>query len=545
VKQITYALRLIVLRLLPLCIATGGSSAVAQLHLFWLNFKTYSQSLFGWIARTATVANLVALTWIGVSVVISVLIVREVTRDVVTIEAISVPKTLAESGYTPEVASHRLRDALNQYASFNKPSYFDNIGGLNISASDELPDFVVPTIGLSLNAIVSSIQSVLHYSRGHMISGEITVRDKFALRVRVDGRQVYSSGFESDSPDDLLGKAAPAVMEMIQPIVAAMAVYRDHREQGLLKADDIIAHTDRSDANVEAAFILKGNHALVTGNNAEAEKLLREVIRSHWSDPEAHNLLGIALQRQSRLDEALVQFHRFAEMSPKSPVPYNNIGYNLVLAAKPGDKLDAAIAQYRRAIELDPRYLLARNNLGLALAREGHTDEAIAEYRNAVRIDPKYLYPHWNLAFALRGQRKFDDALAEFHAAIDCTRDNLKLAILHVSVADMLKEKAGAAGRLDDAIAEYRHAIEIDPTYTWAHNNLGMIWRDQDKLDDAIAEFRSALQADAKNAAAKANLDHVLRLKEAAAPKEADAAKEAPNEAEAAREAPKEASAKE
>jgi hypothetical protein len=53
------------------------------------------------------------------------------------------------------------------------------------------------------------------------------------------------------------------------------------------------------------------------------------------------------------------------------------------------------------------------------------------------------------------------------------------------------------------------------------------------------------LQADAKNTVAKANLDHVLRLKEAAAPKEADAAKETPKEADATREAPKEASAKE
>jgi len=520
---------------------------VAQLHLFWLNFKTYSQSVFGWIARTATVANLVALTWIGLSVVICVLIVREVTRDVVTIEAISVPKTLADSGYTPEVASHRLRDAINHYASFNKPNYFGDIGGLNISASDELPDFVVPTIGLSLNAIVSSIQSVLHYSRGHVISGEMIFHDKFALRVRVDGRQVYTSGFDSDSPDDLLAKAAPAVIEIIQPVVAAMALYRDHQDQGLLKADDIIAHTDQSDGNVQGAFILKGNHSLATGNYADAEKMFRKAVSLHWSDPSAHNLLGIALQRQSKLDEAMVQFQRFAEMSPRSPVPYNNIGYNLVLATKPGAKLNAAIEQYRHAIELDPRYLIARNNLGLALSREGNIKDAISEYRAAIQVDPKYLFAHWNLAHVLREQHKLDDALTEYRTAIDCTKDKRQLAILHVSVGDTLKDQAGAGGTLDDTIAEYQQAAKIDPAYSWAHNNLGEVWRNHGKIDDAIAEFHLAIEADSKNATAKTNLAQAEKIKDAAAAKEAEASREleAPKQADTPKEAaaPKEADA--
>jgi len=87
---------------------------VAQVLSFWLEFKAYFQSAFGWIAKNATVSNLLALTWIGLSVVICVLIVREVTRDVVTIEPISVPKELSDRGYTPEVAGHRLRDLASE-----------------------------------------------------------------------------------------------------------------------------------------------------------------------------------------------------------------------------------------------------------------------------------------------------------------------------------------------------------------------------------------------------------------------------------------------
>jgi tetratricopeptide (TPR) repeat protein len=515
---------------------------VAQVLRFWLEFKAYLQSAFGWIARTATIANLVALTWVGLSLVISVLIVREVTRNVVTIEPISVPKTLADSGYTSEVASHRLRDALNQYANANRASQL--LEALNISASDELPDFVVPQIGLSLNAIVSSIRSVLHYSSGQTITGEIIFHDKYALRIRVDGRQVFGGGFDADNPDELLTKAAPAVTSNIQPYINAIALYRDHPEQGILKADDIIARREPSDINVQWAYVLKGNYFFDRNNYVEAEKMFRTAVGLNWSNPAPHNELGRALERQRRYDEAIAQYRRIIAMDPKSAVAYNNMGYAMFARSKPDQKHADAIEQYHRAIALEPRYMLARNNLGLALSSQGDVDDAVAEYRQAIQVDPKYLYAHWNLAAILRKRSNFELALAEYRAAIDCTKLTRDVAILHVSVGDTLKQQAGAGGTLDEAIAEYRRASEIDPAYSWAHNNLGMIWREQGKIADAIAEFHLALEADSKNATAKENLEQAEKIKDTAA-KQADAPREleASRQSEATRQADKQADA--
>jgi hypothetical protein len=50
-----------------------------------------------------------------------------------------------------------------------------------------------------------------------------------------------------------------------------------------------------------------------------------------------------------------------------------------------------------------------------------------------------------------------------------------------------------------------------------------LVWRDEGKLDDAIAELRSATELDPKNAAAMENLEQSLKMKDAAAPKEASA----------------------
>ena len=51
-------------------------------------------------------------------------------------------------------------------------------------------------------------------------------------------------------------------------------------------------------------------------------------------------------------------------------------------------------------------------------------------------------------------------------------------------------------GKLDDAIAEYREAIRLNPNDAGAHNNLASAFQDQDKLDDAIVEYREAIRID-------------------------------------------------
>ena len=47
---------------------------------------------------------------------------------------------------------------------------------------------------------------------------------------------------------------------------------------------------------------------------------------------------------------------------------------------------------------------------------------------------------------------------------------------------------------MDEAIACYRRALEVKPDHVEAHNNLGIVLKDQGKLDEAIACFRRALE---------------------------------------------------
>jgi tetratricopeptide (TPR) repeat protein len=414
----------------------------------WLKLKTYFQAAAGWVARSATLGNVIALSWVIIFIVIGVLVVEELARDVVTIEPISVPKSL---------------DAVKHYASANKVASL--MEAMDIAPSDELPDFVVPKIDLSLNALVSSIRSVLHYRTGHRISGELILHDKLALRLRVDGQQVYSSGFDSENPDDLLANAAPAVTGKMQSHIGALALYPEHPAEAVERADDIIADPRESDVSLQWAYFVKGRYAYDHGNYAEAETMQQKAISLNWSNATPHNGLGLVLRRQNRYDEAITQFRRAIGINPRWAVAYNNLGLVLGEKALPNGSQDDAIAQLNRSIELDRRYALPHYNLGRSFARQNKLDDAIKEFHHALALDPKYVPAYIELAGALYHQHKTDDAIAELHRAIEL---DPKSASAHDDLGLVLSSQ----GKTDDAVAEYRRAIEISPNYKNAHEHL-------------------------------------------------------------------------
>jgi tetratricopeptide (TPR) repeat protein len=68
----------------------------------------------------------------------------------------------------------------------------------------------------------------------------------------------------------------------------------------------------------------------------------------------------------------------------------------------------------------------------------------------------------------------------------------LDLAKLHTNRGVELKRK----GDLDGAIADYDHAIRLNPADHFAFNNRGNTWRDKGDLDRAIGDYTEALRLD-------------------------------------------------
>ena len=65
-------------------------------------------------------------------------------------------------------------------------------------------------------------------------------------------------------------------------------------------------------------------------------------------------------------------------------------------------------------------------------------------------------------------------------------------------------------GKLDEAIACFRQAIELDPKSAGTHNNLGILLAGEGKVDEAVACFRRAIELDPKSAGTHNNLGILL-----------------------------------
>ena len=238
------------------------------------------------------------------------------------------------------------------------------------------------------------------------------------------------------------------------------------------------------------------------------------------------------MHKQKKLDEAIACYRKAIELDPK------NSGLPHTTSASPcasQKKLDEAIACYQKAIELDPKYAEAHTNLGNVLrvtraswtrpspatARpsnstrrtprptttwaslwqsKGKVDEAIACYRKAIELDPKHRrgpqQPGQRPARARAGWTRPSPATARPSNSTRSTPRPTTTWALPCS----------DKGQLDEAIACYRKAIELDPKYAKAHSNLGDALTAKGQVDEAIACFRKAIELDPKSASAHNNL---------------------------------------
>ncbi len=111
---------------------------------------------------------------------------------------------------------------------------------------------------------------------------------------------------------------------------------------------------------------------------------------------------------------------------------------------------------------------------------------------------------YYNMGLALYYQGKLDEAIAAYQKAIEIDPD---YADAYYNIGIALRKQ----GKLDEAIAAYQKAIEIDPDYADAYYNIGIALRKQGKLDEAIAAYQKAIEIDPDYAKAYYNIGIALR----------------------------------
>jgi protein O-mannosyl-transferase len=113
------------------------------------------------------------------------------------------------------------------------------------------------------------------------------------------------------------------------------------------------------------------------------------------------------------------------------------------------------------------------------------------------------LIAHNNLGEALVEKGSLDDAIAQFRIALQIKPD---YATAHYNFGNALVQKRDMNG----AILEYQSALQSKPDYVEAHNNLANVFIQTGKVGEAISQFRDALKIEPDRAAAHYNLANAL-----------------------------------
>jgi protein O-GlcNAc transferase len=198
---------------------------------------------------------------------------------------------------------------------------------------------------------------------------------------------------------------------------------------------------------------LLGGSLLAQGKFEQAREVLSLASETIAGDALIHRMLGMALRRLGRNDEARPAFERSLAIAPDSADTLLHAAVNALnlrdpaqarryaeraLALRPDDagalwvladaassagSREEAVDLYRRAIALDPSIADVYINLGDALTGLGRPSEAVPELEHALRLRPNDVQAHLNLGNALFRLGETVAARGHYRTASDLAPD--------------------------------------------------------------------------------------------------------------------------
>jgi protein O-mannosyl-transferase len=123
----------------------------------------------------------------------------------------------------------------------------------------------------------------------------------------------------------------------------------------------------------------------------------------------------------------------------------------------------------------------------LTWAQSGMYADLQMLWKTTIARNPGSWIAHNNLGLLLYGQGRLEEAIAQYREALRIDPD---LAGPCCNLGNAFLQE----GRPEEAIAQYREALRIDPAFVEAHNNLGLALFRQGRTEGAIAQYRACLQ---------------------------------------------------
>ena len=191
---------------------------------------------------------------------------------------------------------------------------------------------------------------------------------------------------------------------------------------------------------------------------------------------DAHHNLGKALQDTGRMGEALAAARVAVKQRPDFAGAYSNLG----LALKHHEQFKEAEEILRRGREIDPRDKNLMQNLAEVIRQQGRHEESLEWYDAVIKRDREYERAYAGKGDALFYLERYEEAIVSLKKALFLQPGMPQANLIHTLVG----EAAQKAGRPEEAIEHYRHALRIDPELGRAHTGLLSLLLEQQRHEE-------------------------------------------------------------
>ena len=353
------------------------------------------------------------------------LVVRGVLTRQLLVPPVETPQSLVERGYTSHFLAERIMSSMRAIGQDAESIPHDTM-----TDNDAQPDIQIPGQEMSYATTVRFIKGVIKRTDVVVHVGITKVNgsaDFYVAHVQIEGGPFNSRestvSFEGRDLEKFVHDIAVKAMRLAEPNILASHLYSQVQKTrcSLAQCDygEIVAIYDEVlalPASEQGEWALAGKAWLLAdqGLSKEAEQQTREALTLYQHSAVLHASLGIALEQQHRIDDALEALRAGASEKSKTAENLRLLGDVLLHANRYSEALDA----FRQADRMKSDSVDNLHDWGEALVTVGRYDEAIEKLSRAVALRPDLApsYAEWGRALDRKGDlsgasRKYAQAL--------------------------------------------------------------------------------------------------------------------------------------
>ncbi|MGB0125377.1 MAG: tetratricopeptide repeat protein [Silvibacterium sp.] len=242
---------------------------------------------------------------------------------------------------------------------------------------------------------------------------------------------------------------------------------------------------------------LTGFLKLNEGDYVASRGYLEQSVALKPDVPESHFYLGVALARIKSNSEAKDQLQKAIALGYSKPEVHFELA-RVLQALGDAEPAQAQLQIYQQALKAQSSQTQAAGQAALAdqAMAAGHVEQAVVFYRNALATDPSEPLLEYKMAMALNKTGDIAGERAALERAIEL---NPRFALAQNQLGYLDSQD----GKTESAERHFRLAVETDPGYTNAWINLAATLCLESEWQEARAAINHVLVLDPANLQAK------------------------------------------